>query len=193
MRRDIDEVTDRLRPILIFVALLWAVEVVNWALGHELNRVLGLRPREIEGLVGVPAMPFLHGSFGHVFANTVPLLVLGAVSVMVARHRFLMKTLFIIIVSGLAVWVFGAPRTIVVGASGLVFGWFGYLVAAGVLYRSFRALAGAAIALVFYGGLVWGIVPAAANISWEAHLFGAIAGGMAAWWLREPRPALSRR
>lgn len=183
----IEDLTDRLRPILVFIALLWAVEIVNSLLDHRLNPVLGLRPREIEGLVGIPAMPFLHGSFAHLFANTVPLLVLGTVSVIVARHRFMVKTLFIIVVSGLAVWVFGGERTIVVGASGLTFGWFGYLVAAGVLYRSFRALAGAAIAIVFYGGLVWGLVPQAANISWEAHLFGAIAGMMAAWWLRAPR------
>lgn len=179
---------DRLRPLGFFIAGIWAIQLVNWLLGHSLNPALGLEPRDVPGLIGIPFMPLLHGSWGHLIANTAPLLVLGGVALIATPDRFLTATAIIILTSGLAVWIF-ARSGIVVGASGLVFGWFGYLVAAGVLYRSPRAILGAVIALVFYGGLIWGVLPQRPGISWEAHLFGALAGAATAWLLRAPRKA----
>ena len=164
----------RLRPILFLLVGIWMIELVNWLLGH------GLTPRSAAGLVGVPLMPFLHGSFGHLAANSVPLAVLGTVGLLIAPRRFVLATAIIIVTSGLAVWLF-ARDGIVVGASGLIFGWFGFLVTMGVLERSARAIIGAVIAVIFYGGLFWGVVPQQANVSWEAHLFGALAGGATAW------------
>lgn len=183
MSRDLFE---RLRPLIVLLALLWAVQFVNWLIGQGLNPVLGLAPRRISGLVGVPFMPLLHGSWGHLIANSAPLAVLGAVGLLLSPQRFVTASFVIVVASGLAVWVF-ARGGIVVGASGLIFGWFGYLVAAGILERNLREILGAAIAIVFYGGMVWGLLPQRDGVSWEAHLFGALAGAATAWYLRERR------
>ena len=176
----------RLRPLIVLVAVIWTVQAVNWILGQGLNPVLGLEPRRIGGLVGIPFMPILHGSWSHLIANTPPLAVLGGVGLVLAPRRFLTATFIIVVASGLAVWFF-ARSGLVVGASGLIFGWFGYLVAAGVLERNLREIVGAAIALLFYGGMIWGVLPQGNNISWEAHLLGALAGGATAWLLRVRR------
>lgn len=181
---------NRLKPVLYLIGLIWAVEAVNLVLDHSLNRALGLYPRSWEGLLGVVTMPLLHGSVGHAMSNTVPLAILGTTAVLVAPARFSAATIAIVIVSGLAVWLLARPGTIHVGASGLIFGWFGYVVALGVIERSLRALAGAVLVVVVYGGMIWGVVPTGAGqISWEAHLFGALAGGIIAWAMRTPRSA----
>ena len=94
------------------------------------------------------------------------------------------RSIAIVIVSGLAVWIMARPG-IVVGASGLIFGWFGFLLALGALERSTRAIIGAVLVIVFYGGMIWGIFPkSGVRISWEAHLFGAIAGALVVYFGR---------
>ncbi|MEM6663657.1 MAG: rhomboid family intramembrane serine protease [Pseudomonadota bacterium] len=174
-------VLQRIRPLVVFLALIWAIELVNQLLGHGLNSTFGLRPRSITGLIGIPAMPLLHGGLGHIIANTFPLAILGTIGLMVAPRRFIAASFVIVLISGLAVWVF-ARGGVVVGASGLVFGWFGLLVALGVLERSLRAILGAVIVIVIYGGMIWGVLPQqSVQVSWEAHLFGALAGAAAAW------------
>lgn len=177
---------DRLQPLIILMALIWAVQVINWIMGQGLNPVLGLAPRQVGGLVGIPFMPLLHGSWSHLIANSAPLAVLGGVGLLLAPRRFVTATIIIVATTGLAVWVF-ARGGIVVGASGLIFGWFGYLVAAGILERNLREILGAAIALVLYGGMIWGVLPRGDGVSWEAHLFGALSGAATAWFLRERR------
>jgi len=173
----------KIRPILMLLAVLWVIELVNQLLGHRLNQAFGLEPRRLLGLIGVPAMPFLHGSFAHLMANSLPLGVLGAIGVLVAPRRFRTASLVIVVASGIAVWIF-ARDGIVVGASGLIFGWFGFLVTLGVIERSIRAIAGAVVVIVLYGGMIWGVLPQQVGISWEAHLLGALAGGWSAWILR---------
>lgn len=174
----------RLRPIVFLIAAIWIVEAVNALLGHRLNMWLGLEPRRIPGLIGIPAMPFLHSGIEHALANTVPLAVLGAIGVIVAPTRFWPVTVAIVICSGLAVWVF-ARSGIVVGASGLVFGWAGFILALGALERSPRAIVGAAVVLILYGGMFWGILPERdRQISWEAHFMGAAAGALMAYVYR---------
>lgn len=168
------------RPILLFIVLLWAVEIVNLVLGHSLNQWFGLEPRRISGLVGIPAMPLLHGGLGHLAANTASLLVLGIIGLAVAPRRFWFATFVIVLVSGLAVWLLARPG-VVVGASGLVFGWFGFVIALGALERSARTLIGALLVILLYGGMIWGVLPLdGPMVSWEAHLFGALAGVAAA-------------
>ncbi|MFK7943252.1 MAG: rhomboid family intramembrane serine protease [Paracoccaceae bacterium] len=179
------ETVQAMRPILLLIAAIWIVEGVNQLLGHRLNQWFGLLPRSIPGLVGVPTMPLLHGGFGHAAANTLPLLILGSIGLAVAPKRFWGATALIILVSGLAVWVLARPA-IVVGASGLIFGWFGFVLMLAITERSMRALAGAVVVIVIYGGMVWGVFPTqTGNISWEAHLFGALAGALVARMLRE--------
>ena len=181
-----ENVIHRLRPLLVFMGLIWAVQVLNWIVGQGLNPALGVAPCRTSGLIGVPFMPLLHGSWGHLIANSGPLAVLGAIGLLISPKRFLTASVIIVFASGLAVWLF-ARCGIVVGASGLIFGWFGYLVAAGILERNWREILGAAVAIVFYGGIIWGVLPQKSGISWEAHLFGALAGAATAWLLRAKR------
>ena len=179
------ETLGSVKLLLVLIVVIWVVEGVNQLLGHRLNQWFGLLPRSASGLIGVPAMPLLHGGIAHAAANTVPLLVLGAIGLSVAPRRFWPASALIVLVSGVAVWIFARPA-IVVGASGLIFGWFGFLIVLGVLERSFRALAGAIVVILLYGGMVWGMFPAqAGNVSWEAHLAGALAGAVAAKLMRE--------
>ena len=185
---DSTKILQRLRPIVLFLIVIWAIELINQLTGHALNPAFGLEPRRVAGLIGVPAMPLLHGGLSHILANTLPLAVLGAIGVMVAPKRFATASVVIVIVSGLAVWLL-ARSGLVVGASGLVFGWFGFLVTLGILERSARAIAGSVAVVVIYGGMIWGVLPQSdIRISWEAHLFGALAGAATAWMFK-PRVA----
>ncbi len=175
-----------IRPVLVLLAAIWLVELVNQVLGHRLNIWLGLRPRDLGGLAGVPAMPFLHGGVGHLLANTLPLLVLGSIGMAVAPRRFIAASVAIVLVSGLAVWLLGRPHSIHIGASGLVFGWFAFLVALGFAERRPRAILSSILVMTIYGGMLWGALPRlVTNISWEAHLFGAAAGAAVAWYGRQ--------
>ena len=170
------------RPLLLLLAAIWAVELLNWALGYRLNDWLGLRPRTAEGLIGVVTMPFLHASMDHALANTIPLAVLGVLGVIIAPRRFYGATVAIVLASGLALWFFARPNTIHVGASGLIFGWAGYLTALGFIERSVRTIIGSVIVIAAYGGMIWGVIPRSGlPISWGAHLFGAAAGVAAAY------------
>ncbi len=170
------------RPVLVLVGLIWVVELVQQLSGHWINQTLGLEPRSLGGLIGIPAMPVLHAGIAHAAANTLPLLILGAMGLLVAPRRFVTASVAIVIVSGLGVWLFARGNAIHVGASGLVFGWAAFLIALGVLERSWRALAGAGVVVLLYGGMFWGVLPkTGTSISWEAHLFGAAAGAATAW------------
>lgn len=177
-----------LRPVLGLVIAVWAVQLVNAATGYRLVPWLGLEPRELAGLIGVPLMPLLHTGFDHAVANTLPLVLLGGLGMMVARRRFVAATLAIVIASGLAVWLLGRPHSVHVGASGLIFGWFGYLLALGFVERSPRAIAGSITVIAVYGGMIWGLLPQRGlGVSWEAHAFGALTG-VAVAYLQVTRP-----
>lgn len=165
------------------LAVIWVVEAVNLVTGNAVNAWLGLRPRSIGGLDGIVFMPLLHGSVAHAAANTPPLAVLGALLVITARSVALMASLLIVLLGGLGVWVFGTSA-IHVGASGLIFGWFGFLVARGLVERRFVPLLVAVGVAVIYGAMVWGVLPGQPGVSWESHFFGALAGIVAARALR---------
>ena len=165
--------------LIVFIGVILVVEVVNGLLDHSLN-AFGLVPRTANGLVGVPLSPFLHGSFAHVQSNAVALLALGCLAVMRGGSRFPWVCLIIIVAGGLGLWVVGRPATHV-GASGLVFGLFGYLVVKGFLDRSILSvLAAAVVCGVFGWTMLSGVLPISGFVSWEGHLCGLAAGVMAA-------------
>jgi membrane associated rhomboid family serine protease len=162
-------------PLLLgCVALLWGIECMNALLNHRLNR-WGILPRTLTGLVGIPLSPFLHGSFAHLILNTVPLVTLGSFVAFYGTRIFLTVSLWIILLSGAALWLFGRSAYHV-GASSVLFGYFGYLVARGWYERSVTALLVALLTLGLYGGIVWGVLPTRSYMSWEGHLFGLLAG-----------------
>ena len=171
--------------ILGFVALIWVIEVLNSFMGHRLS-AWGIRPRTEIGLVGILLSPILHGSINHVLSNTIPFLVLGGLVALRGSQKFAGVSLFIIVVGGAGVWVLG--RTAIhVGASGLVFGYFGYLVANGWFDRRPLSILATITVVVLYGGLVFGVLPTQSFVSWEAHLFGLMAGVLSAWLTRRRR------
>ena len=172
--------------LVALLAIVWAIEVVNLLTGYTLNSLFGLRPRAVGGLDGVLLMPLLHGSIGHIASNSVPLLVLGGLMTLTAPRNVFPASAIIIVLGGIGVWLFG--RTALhVGASGLIFGWFAYLVARGVVERRLMPIVVSAAVALFYGTMIFGVLPGQPGVSWEAHLFGALAGVAAAILLRSPQ------
>ncbi|MER6052365.1 rhomboid family intramembrane serine protease [Streptomyces sp. NPDC001793] len=181
--------TARARPALMlmlgWVALLWVLEGVDTLSGHALD-AFGIQPRDPAELVDVVPAAFLHFGFGHLAANTLPLLVLGFVAALRSGiRRFLAAVLTITVVSGLGVWLTAPPHSNTAGASGVVFGLFGYLLVRGFIERKLLDIGiGLGVGLV-YGSILWGALPTESGISWQAHLFGLVGGVLAAFVLRE--------
>lgn len=178
--------TSSLYLLIGFILVILLVELLNGLAGHPLN-AYGLVPRTTAGLVGIPLSPFLHGSFLHVQSNAVGLLALGCLAVISSRERFPWVCLIIILAGGLALWLVGRSAAHV-GASGLVFGFFGYLLVKGLLDRSvLSVLVAVVVAGVFGWAMLSGILPTNDYVSWEGHLCGLAAGALAAIIIREPK------
>ncbi|MCY7402096.1 MAG: rhomboid family intramembrane serine protease [Nocardioides sp.] len=163
----------------IFVALLWVLEIIDVVSGRRLD-AYGVRPRTDEGLIGVVVAPTLHFGFDHLISNTVPVAVLGFLTLATGIARGLLATAIIWVVAGLGVWVVGDSFSNHAGASALVFGWIVYLGVRGFLNRSWSQVALGVVVLVIYGGVLWGVLPGQPGVSWEGHLCGAIGGAVAA-------------
>ena len=181
-RLNADRVT-ALQLVLGMVVLMWALEAVDAvAPGAPLDHY-GIHPREPGGLLEVFSAPFLHVGFGHLISNTVPFAVMGAAIALGGLARVALVTLIVAVVSGIGVWLIAPSNEVHLGASGLVFGYASYLVTRGILSRRLVELAvGIGVAGVWGIGLLQGLLPQE-RISWQAHLFGAIGGVVAAYYL----------
>jgi membrane associated rhomboid family serine protease len=156
-------------------ALMWVSEIVDTALGGDLDRY-GIEPRDADGLIGIVTSPFLHGGFGHLLGNTIPFLMLGAIIALGGAARVLAVTGIVALVGGAATWLIAPGDSIHIGASGIVFGYAAYLIARFAYSRNLLHLAAAvAVVLVWGTTLLFGFVPTP-GVSWEGHLFGAIGG-----------------
>jgi membrane associated rhomboid family serine protease len=175
-------VLERFLWLAIVLGVIWTVEVVNLVTGYALNGMFGLLPRSIGGLDGILFMPFLHGSLSHAAANTAPLVILGGLHAATAPRLVLKASVLITVLGGLGVWLFGATA-IHVGASGLIFGWVGFLLTRGVMTRQLVPLLVTIGVTLVYGTMIWGILPGQPGVSWEAHLFGCAAGIFAGYAL----------
>lgn len=173
------------------VLLLWAVEFVDVLAGGSLDR-LGIRPRTRSGLIGIPLHPLLHLGFGHLALNTVGLLLFGSLVIIRDKRDFWTALVLGTLVGGLGVWLFGRP-SIHIGASGVVFALFGYLLLTGWFDRSFGAILLSTVVFLLWGTALFGLSPAQVGVSWEAHLCGFLAGGMTAWMRARRRTALGSR
>ena len=163
------------------VAVLWGVELFDWLGLRGALDGLGIQPRTLGGLQAIVVAPWLHAGFGHLLANTIPLVVLGWFVMLRRTSDFFIVALAALLVSGLGIWLFGGATTIHLGVSGVVFGLFGYLLARGYYERSVVAIALAAVAFLIYGGMVWGMLPLQSGISWQGHLFGFVGGVIVAY------------
>ena len=177
-----------LQVLAAMVALMWGLEIVDTAIGHDLDRY-GIHPRSSEGIPEIASAPFLHGGFGHLIGNTLPFATMGAVIAFAGLARLLAVTAVVGVVSGLGVWVLGASNSIHLGASGLVFGFAAYLISRGMFSRRLVELAVGAIVVAVWGvTLLLGLLPKA-QVSWQAHVFGVVGGIVAARLLSRRRDA----
>ncbi|MCW3040716.1 MAG: Rhomboid family protein [Solirubrobacterales bacterium] len=174
--------------VLGMLALMWVVEIIDSLDGQRLDR-FGIEPRQLDGLEGVVAAPFLHANFGHLIGNSVPFAVLGAGIALSGAMRVLSVTAIVGLVGGLGTWLVAPSNTVHIGASGLVFGFAAYLISRGLFSRSWLHVGIGVIVGAIYGTtLAGGLIPQD-GISWQGHLFGGIGGVVAARYLdsREPR------
>jgi len=171
-----------LLPVVILVGIMWVVELVDAVLPGDLDGY-GIESRDTDGLTGIVAAPFLHADFAHLMANTVPFLILGSIVALRYPSRFWAIAATIIVVGGLGVWLFGPSNTVMVGASGVVFGFLTFLLTAGVLTRHWLDVTIAVGVLLLYGSILVGALPfgVAAGVSWMGHLMGALSGVLAAF------------
>lgn len=162
------------------MALCWLVFVVNNLLWGGRLSGYGIWPRHVSGLPGIIFSPFLHGSLAHLVANTVPLLILGAILCARGTKEFNVVCVGGIILGGVLTWLF-ARNAIHIGASGLVFCFFGYLASQAYFKRTIGSLILSVVCLIGYGGMLRGLFPRSGGISWESHVAGLIAGIVIAW------------
>jgi len=178
-----------LRALAALVGIMWAVEVVNSLDSYRLDKD-GIVPRSLSHLDGVLFAPFLHASWSHLISNSVPFVILGLVIALAGAVRLLEVSAIVALVSGLGTWLIAPSNSVTVGASGIVFGYATYLISRGVFTRRvLEMLLGVVVLVVFGVTLLYDLIPHT-GISWQAHLFGAIGGVIAASLLSERSKAL---
>ncbi|MDX1413110.1 MAG: rhomboid family intramembrane serine protease [Candidatus Promineifilaceae bacterium] len=183
--------TLRSQAILLgsFILAIWFIEIVDWILGGTFDQ-FGIVPRQISGLWGIGAAPLLHVGFAHVAANTLPFLILGWFVLLRGPRTFFLVTFVTLLVSGFGTWLIAPSGSIHLGASGLVFGYFGYLLFRGYFERSWEAIIWSVIVAILYGSMLLGIFSRNPSISWQMHFFGFLGGGLAAYLLANGKPEI---
>ena len=185
---------DRARSSLLLnagtVAVMWLLELLDSISGHALD-AFGLRSWALDDLWGVFTAPWLHLGWQHLANNSVPLLVLGFLVALAGLRRWVVTALVVVLCSGLAAWLLSPPGTMTLGASGLVFGFLGYLLVRGWWTRDWRQVLVGLVVFMVYGSILWGVLPTDPSVSWQGHL-GGFAGGVLAAWLQHGRTARAR-
>ncbi|MGO9311795.1 MAG: rhomboid family intramembrane serine protease [Syntrophobacteraceae bacterium] len=177
------KIIDNLEIALICVALLWAIYLLNLVLPFDL-RIYGIKPRCISGLSGLLFAPFLHQNIGHLFSNSLALAPLLFFSLAYSRQLTLKAVIFIALIGGAGIWIFGQSHTIHIGASGIIFGLIGYLLAIGFFRRELLALMVSLLVAFYYGWALFSLFIVLPGVSWTGHFFGFAAGALAGWLTR---------
>ena len=175
-----------------FLALIWALQVFNWADGYRLDADFGILPQHLSRLPDIFTAPFLHANWQHIEGNSLPLFVLGVLAAYRSIARFLLVSLIAGVTSGLAVWLFQPSNELTVGASGLIFGYFGYVLVRGFLDRNLIDIGIGAVAGVLYWTILAVAIPGTPGVSWIGHLGGLVGGILAAWVVRSRAPIKPR-
>jgi membrane associated rhomboid family serine protease len=172
------------------LALIWALQVANVADSYHLTQSYGIRPRDLTSLPNILTAPFLHFTWGHIEGNSGPLFIFGFLAAYRGLAKFAAVTAIVVLTSGLAAWFFEAPRSVGAGASGVVFGYFGYIIVRGLFDRhAIDVLIGAVMALSF--AYQFAVLVPHQGIGWQAHV-GGLAGGILSGWLLRDRRATQR-
>ncbi|MGY6531016.1 MAG: rhomboid family intramembrane serine protease [Cyanobacterium sp.] len=183
MKVFIAELKNQFKIIGLFLVIFWATEIINQSFFENNLNLLGIRPRSLVGLSGIVFAPFLHVDFGHLLANTVPFAVLGWFVMLQRTKDFYVVTAITALSSGIGVWLLAQPGSITMGASGVIFGYLGFLLARGYFQKNVPSIALSLTVIFLYGGMIWGILPADPSVSWLGHLFGFLGGIYAAKYL----------
>lgn len=175
---------------VIFVIIIWIVKYVEISTGKSLSE-FGLFPLQAKGLIGIIAMPLLHGDLNHLWANSIPLLILGGGLFYFYKEIALKAFFWIYLLSGIFLWLFARGENAHIGASGLVYGLASFHFVSSVIRRNKSLIAFSLVIVFLYGSLIWGLIPdffPEMNISWEGHLMGALAGFLMAINCRKHGP-----
>lgn len=162
------------------VIVLWAIEIVDYAVFNGSLDRYGIQPRQINGLWGIFFAPLLHGGFGHLIANTIPFISLGWLTMLREESDFYIVSILSALIGGVGVWIFGAPNSVHIGASILIYGYLGFLLFRGYFQKNLPSIALSILVAIVYGSLIWGVFPSDIGVSWQGHLFGFIGGAIAA-------------
>jgi membrane associated rhomboid family serine protease len=169
-----------------FLGVIWLLQLVNVADGYRLDSEFGILPEHLSRLPDIFTAPFLHFSWQHIEGNSVPLFVLGVLAAYRSIARFFLVSLIVAVTSGLAVWLFQSGNELTVGASGLIFGYFGYVLVRGFFDRSVVDIVVGLVAGVLYWTILEVAIPGTPGVSWIGHVGGLVGGVLAAWLLRNP-------
>src|SRR5208282_5228417 len=174
------------------LAVLWIIQIANWADGYGLTTSYGIRPRDLGSLPDILTAPFLHFSWTHIEGNSGPLFIFGFLAAYRGIAKFAGVTAVVVLTSGFAAWFFGSPGTVGAGASGVVFGYFGYIMVRGLFDRhAIDVLIGAVMALCF--AYQFAVLLPHQGIGWQAHVGGVLGGILSGWLFRDRRVAAAAR
>lgn len=171
------------KPFYLLV-VMWVIQAIQWVFGINFW-TLGILPLHIVGLKGILFSPLIHGSWGHLLANSLPLYLLTAMILFFYRRIAMPSFITIYLLSGLFTWLLPFQNAWHVGASGLIYGLWGFVISNGILRRNLKSIALALLVLFYFGGMFFGILPGEIGISWQGHLAGLIAGIFTSFWFKE--------
>lgn len=169
--------------LLSILLVMWLLEIADWLLWSIDLDWYGIHPRTWIGLRNILFAPFLHVGFTHLLLNSIPFLFLGLLVLLRGRHEFILVSVVAGLVSGLGIWLFGSSHSVHLGMSGVIFGYLGFLLLRGYFEHNLISIVLGGLALFFYGGMLWGVLPIQVGVSWQGHLFGFLGGGLAAYLL----------
>ncbi|NNC93960.1 MAG: rhomboid family intramembrane serine protease [Chitinophagales bacterium] len=164
--------------------VIWLIKIIEIAMSANFA-AYGILPKQVIGLRGILFSPLIHGDFRHLISNSLPLLILGTIlfnSYKEVAWKIIMMAYFLV---GGLVWLTATGSSIHIGASGVVYGLAFFLLASGIFRKDRESIGIALVVTLLYGGLIWGILPVQAGISWESHLYGAVVGIVTAFYYRK--------
>ena len=183
---DVDEARKAFFLMVGFIGVIWILQIANWADHYQLDAGYGVLPRSLGHLGAIFTAPFLHFSWNHIEGNSGPLFVFGLLAAYRGVVKFLGVTVIVALTSGLAVWLFQGGNELTVGASGLIFGYFGYVLSRGLFDRNLIDALAAVVMGLSYAYILTVAIPGTPGVSWVGHLGGLI-GGLACGWIFRTR------
>lgn len=189
--KEVGNLKQSARLPFLFLLLLGGMQALQVVSEVSLPAFMGIKPRTIEGLLGIVTFPLVHGGWDHLLSNSIPLLVLGT-AIFYFYWPIALRSVGLIYITH-SVMVFIAARSVIhVGASGLVYGFAAFLLTSGIFRKERTLMALSMLVIFLYGGMIWGILPIREGVSWEGHLFGALSGIMVAYYYRNEGPQKER-